>query len=240
MDSKYRGRLSAIGALPRSQSEVAYDAIKQDILSCAIEPNKRLTEVELADRYGVGRASVRTALNRLYQEALVDVLPRYGYVVAGQDEIEPKDVYEVQLALEPAVARLAAGRVNRERLLELDRLCSRASAIRSMDDAKRFLHANTNFHAAVAYATGNALMARLVRILFERLERLIYASGRAEEVVRHVAHSHGTLIELLIDGRAADAEKAARDQVGHNHGIILAVVAGKAPPRPTAGGRRRR
>ncbi len=222
----YRGRLGIVGATTTSQAEAAYDAIKQDILSCKIKPKERLTETELAERYNLGRASIRVALNRLYQEALIDVLPRYGYVVAGDDELDAQDLYQLQLVLESTSARLAAGRVDAKQLIELDRACAEAKTVNSIEDATRFLHANTNFHVAVATATGNALLARFVRILFERLERQIYASGRAEEVVRHVAHTHEDVIELLIAGRADEVEAAVRRQVSHNHDIIRAVTTG--------------
>lgn len=220
----YRGRLQMVGATAMSQAAVAYDAIKQDILSCTIKPGERLTEADLAERYYLGRASIRVALNRLYQEALIDVLPRYGYVVVGDDELDARDLYQLQLVLESASARLAAGRADAKQLLELDRACAEASTVNSLEDATRFLHANTNFHVAVATASGNALLARFVRILFERLERQIYASGRAEEIVRRVAHTHEDVIDVLVAGKAEEAEKLVRRQVGHNHDIIRAVT----------------
>lgn len=225
--SNYRGRLGVVGATATSQAEAAYDAIKQDILTCTIKPKQRLTEADLAERYNLGRASIRVALNRLYQEALIDVLPRYGYVVTGDDELDAQDLYQLQLVLETTSARLAAGRADARQLIELDQACAEAATVNSLDDATRFLHANTNFHVAVATATGNALLARFVRILFERLERHIYASGRAEEVVRRVAHTHEDVIELLVAGRAEDVEEAVRRQVSHNHDIIRAVTTGR-------------
>lgn len=225
----YRGRLHMVGAAATSQAEIAYDAIKQDILTCTIKPGERLTEADLAERYSLGRASIRVALNRLYQEALIDVLPRYGYIVAGDDELHAQDLYQLQLVLETTSARLAAGRTDTRQLIELDRACAEAAKVNSIEDATRFLHANTSFHVAVATASGNALLARFVRILFERLERHIYASGHAEEVVRRVAHTHEDVIELLVAGRPEEVEAAVRRQVGHNHDIIQAVIAGRKP-----------
>lgn len=223
----YRGRLSVVGAEATSQADAAYDAIKTDIVQCVIAPHAHLTEAGLAARYHLGRASVRVALNRLYQEALVDVLPRYGYVVAGDDELGTRDLYQVQLVLEPVVAWLAAGRVDAQYLLDLNARCASAKTVRTHEDATRFLQANTIFHEAVAHATGNALMARFVRILFERLERQIYASGKAVEIVRNVAHTHDDLIAVLAEGRHDDAEATARQQVAGNHLIITQTMTGR-------------
>ncbi|MGZ6098277.1 MAG: GntR family transcriptional regulator [Myxococcaceae bacterium] len=214
-----------------SEADVAYDLIKQGILSCAIRPQERLTEAGLEKRVKLGRAAVRSALKRLYQEALVDVLPRYGYVVAGMDELHVDDLYELQLVLEPTAARLAAGRVDPGDLRALDLACRDATDLRTEDDATRFLEANTRFHVAIAAASGNALLARFVRILYERQERQMYASGRAAEILRRSAHHHGPLVELLIAGQAEEAESVARSQILHNHKIILAALAERAGPR---------
>lgn len=217
--------MSIYDSAGQSQADLAYQLIKRDILTCVIEPSSRMTETELGERYGVGRASVRTALNRLYQEAFVDVLPRYGYLVAPQSLSDAKDLFQLQLVLEPAAGRLAAGRVDAKQLMELDEACRATQNISTSDDAAAFLHANTNFHAAVAAATGNPLMARFVRILFERLERFLYASGFFEEVVRDVRHSHGEIVELLVSGQAEKAEHAIYEQVGSNHQRILDSLA---------------
>jgi len=132
-----------LGAERTSQADVAYDKIKTDILQCVIPPRSRLTVLDLVERYGLGRASVRVALNRLYQEALVDVIPRFGYVVAGDDELGARDLYQLQLILEPTVAGLAAGRVDGAQLLDLDDRCRRAHDVQTIEDAHDFLNANT-------------------------------------------------------------------------------------------------
>lgn len=234
--SNYRGRLSAVGEAATSQAEAAYDAIKTAILRCDIPPRSRLTEAELADRFGVGRAAIRVAMNRLYQEALVDVLPRYGYLVAGEDELDARDLYQLQLILESTSAGLAAGRVDAAGIRMLDQRCIDAKEVRSLKDAEAFLQANTQFHAAVAHSTGNALLSRFVRILFERLERQIFSAQNAVDIVGAVAHSHESLVELLIAGRSAEAENAARQQVAHNQQIIMDAMAGRSRASETNAG----
>lgn len=205
----------------QSQADIAYEKIKQDILTCVIEPKSRLTEVELVRRYDFGRAAVRSALIRLNHEALVDALPRYGYVVAGHDELGALDLFQIQLLLDPAAGRLAAGRVDARLLAELDVACAETQLLGGVTGAVQFLQANTNFHAAVAQASGNALLARYIRIFYERMERLLYASGRIELIVQDVAHTHQDIIEQLVCGNAEGAEAAIRDQISRSHQIML-------------------
>jgi len=79
-------------------------------------------------------------------------------------------------------------------------------------------------------------MARFVRILFERLERQIYAAPNAIEIVRHVAHTHDDLVELLVEGRGAEAEEEVRAQVAHNHQIIVDAMSGRTAESTTTRG----
>lgn len=207
-----------IGNDNRSQADQAYDVVKSDIIHCTLRPNARLTENELVERYGFGRAAIRVALNRLSEEALVEAIPRFGYIVAGDDEFDRKDLHELQLILEPAAAALAAGRVDATHLLELDERCrSAAASVESVDDARAYLQANIGFHTAVAHATGNSLLARFVRILFERMQRQVFAGPNAVAIARNAAHTHEDLIRHLVDGNAEAAEQTARDQVERIH-----------------------
>ncbi len=54
-------------AATRPLAESAYQLIKRAIIRCDLEPGQQVREEQLADRFGVGRATVRPALKRLYQ-----------------------------------------------------------------------------------------------------------------------------------------------------------------------------
>lgn len=210
----------------KSQGDLAYQLIKRDILTCVLEPSSRITEGEFAERYGLGRASVRTALSRLSQEALVEVLPRYGYIIAPQTIRDARDLFELQRILEPPAHRIAAGRVDAQYIAELDEACEKAAqSITTAEEASAYLHANTQFHVAVAAATGNVLMARFVRILFERLDRFLHSSSHFVEVIQEVAHSHNEVVDHLISGRSEEAAKAIHDSLEKSHKIILDAFA---------------
>lgn len=207
--------------LAMTYEEKVYLQLKNDIIQCVITPETRLTEAWIAEHYGFGRAAVRAALKMLSQDSFVESLPRYGYVVAGREEHDTQNLFQMQMLLEPEVARLAAGRVNPEALKKADQECEEKSHIQTFEEATDWLHTNTRFHQLVASYTGNSLMMRFVVVLFERLERQLYASNCLTEAVRCAAHSHGSLVQALIAGDAATAEKITRDQVHETHMQII-------------------
>src|SRR6266567_1174898 len=56
--------------------------LREDIVGCVLAPGESCSESQLAELYGVGKASVRRALAALSREGLVTARPRQGHTVA--------------------------------------------------------------------------------------------------------------------------------------------------------------
>ena len=50
---------------PRQMNDFAEERLRVAILWCELEPGETVTEAEIAERFGVGRAAARAALERL-------------------------------------------------------------------------------------------------------------------------------------------------------------------------------
>lgn len=66
---------------PQQKTEFAEERLTQAILWCEIAPGATATEVELAERFGLGRAATRAALARLSAFGLIQPIPRMGWRV---------------------------------------------------------------------------------------------------------------------------------------------------------------
>src|SRR6185437_10344133 len=131
--------------------------IKGDIVRCRLEPGQQVTEEQLAQRYKVGRAAVRAALKRLYQEEFVQAMTPKRFMIAPITLQYVTELFDLRLLLEPAAAHRAAGRVDASRLRSLNELCQAHYRVGDHESAAAFLSANTEFHAAVAQAAGSTL-----------------------------------------------------------------------------------
>ena len=60
-------------------SELAYESIKAQILSCKIRPGERINIDQYSESLGVSTTPVREALSKLQQEGLVQYIPRTGW-----------------------------------------------------------------------------------------------------------------------------------------------------------------
>jgi DNA-binding GntR family transcriptional regulator len=212
---------------PRSLARQAYEALKQDILTCALPPGAQIFENELAARYGMSKTPVREALNLLGQEGLVQVLPRRGYLVAPVTLRDVQEVFQLRLLLETAAAELAAEHITEEALRQLNALVAVRYTYRDRASYARFLRANRAFHVAVAQASGNQRLAAFVGKLLEDMERILHLGLDLRDSAEEMAAEHGELVDALLKGDGALARKVVTEQLQNSRKRVLEALVGQ-------------
>jgi DNA-binding GntR family transcriptional regulator len=207
--------------------EDVYSQLRQEIISCALQPGAELREAELADRFRVSTSPVRDALLRLEADGLVVVFPRKGYRVAPISLRDASDLFDLRAIIEEAGARQAAKRAADAELAALD-------LFRHFDedsDEVEFVSYNRDFHCAVLALSGNRRLLELGRDVIDEFDRLIIVSLA---VIGHdrprLVREHCAIIDALQerDGRRAAkllAEHVTRAKKRVLDGLSRAVVA---------------
>ena len=205
-------------------SERVYEQMRTDILRCILPPGEQLTEAELAERYELGKAPVRTALTRLRHDGLVQSTPRRGWVVTPITLRDARELFQIRLILEPQVARLAAGRIDEERLRRLDELVQRGYRPGDPESQAAFLEANREFHLAIAEASGNARLTRMVNSCMEEIGRLLHIGLATDDYGDKYQHEHRELIQALVDGDEAAAESITYAAIRGGEEMVLQAL----------------
>ena len=73
-------------------SEIVLESLREQIINGTLQPQEKLVEAEIAQKFGLSRGPVREALRQLAVEGLVDYCPNKGCTVAL---LSPQDAYEV-------------------------------------------------------------------------------------------------------------------------------------------------
>jgi DNA-binding GntR family transcriptional regulator len=205
-------------------SDRAYDRIRHDIIICAIAPGTEISEAQLCAHYKLGKAPVRMALNRLAHDGLVRAIPRRGYRVTGVTLKDIHDVFELRLMLEPAAARMAAGRVNAQRLRALDEACRAGYQPGDAKSTSRFLEANKAFHVEIARAAGNARLADAVEQLLDEMTRLLHLGLGLRNRSYELEREHRSLVKALARGDGGNAERICREQIETARSMVLSAI----------------
>lgn len=217
------------GSAPmRTLTEKAYQCIKDGIVRSEIEEGVFLSEKEIMRRYQIGRTPFREACNRLHHEHLLEVVPRRGYLVSQMSLQEVRDLFEVRVLVEGAVAELAAARATVREIDELARLADQRlppNPSRKGDNDRAEL--NAIFHLRLATMAHNRELMRLENSVLERTKRLAY----------NVAHSLGvegqemslqTLHLPIVDAIRRRDRAAARRAVIHDIHQAQTILVGLA------------
>ena len=202
----------------------AYERIRHDIITCEIAPGTEISEPQLCTQYRLGKAPVRMALTRLAHDGLVRAIPRRGYRVTPVTLKDIQDVFELRLMLEPAAARMAAGKVDAPRLRVLDEACRPGYIPNDAKSITRFLEANTAFHVAIAESTGNGRLATMVAQLLEQMTRLLHLGLGLRNRSQEMQHEHRALVKALACGDGETAQRISRDEIEAARSMVLSAI----------------
>lgn len=186
----------------RSLKEAAVQQIRAAISHGELKPGKRVTELGLAKRLGVGQATIRETLIELEHQGYIQRSGPRKTFVASLTRLDVNEHYVVRSRLEAlAVELLGAAKVRQ--VEHSAAACRRMVKAAKAGDIEEFCAADLEFHRGLWRATGN-------RVLFEVLERLVPRIF-ALDVIRPsifnraklagIAQVHSELLRLLAEGR---------------------------------------
>ena len=214
-------------------NDIAYRAIKDDIISCALQPGEDISEGVLAARYRLGKAPIRSAMMRLRQEGLVVSRGRQGNAVSALTLRDVREIFQLRLVLEVTAVRLAAGKVDAKRLRALNEAAHATWSPDAGSGESTYLRANRELHRYVAESSGNRRLAALVVGLMEQHERIVRLGLALQNREHEFHHFHDDLVEALIEGdgdRAAQLTEAALRGGQRKVMEALADSAAQLPP----------
>ena len=194
-------------AADRNLNDIAYAAIKDDIISCALQPGEEVSEGLLVARYGLGKAPIRSAMMRLRQEGLIVSRGRQGNTVSPVTLRDIQEIFQLRLVLDVTAVRLAAGKVDAGRLRALNEAAHAAYPADDRAGQTAYLRANRAFHRYVAECSGNQRLVALVVGLMEQHERIVHLGLALQRREHEFHHYHDDLVGALIEG---DADRAAQ------------------------------
>jgi DNA-binding GntR family transcriptional regulator len=187
-----------------------YEQLHQRIVSGDIAQGERLTELALAEEFGISRTPVREALRRLEQDGLVERSAQ-GMQVRRRSPDEILEIYEVRILLEAAAARSAATHRSALDLVRLEQL--HESMLKTpTDHAETLVAINRRFHELIWATSHNATLADLLTRLNSHLLRYRHTTLTHGDRWQTVLKDHAELLDAIRDG---DGDRAAEIAAAH-------------------------
>jgi len=183
--------------------------IRDDIVTLRLRPGVRLSENELALRFGTSRAPVREALIRLVEEGLIEVLPQRGSFVSRISLAAMQRARFVREALEIAVIRRAAER-GLSPAAQKKIMASLADQENAQSDPETFTLADDAFHRAFADDIGIAQIWPVLDREKSQFDRIRFLSLPVRTPVESLIAQHKGILEAVLNRDPESAEAAMR------------------------------
>lgn len=215
----------------KSLAERIEQEIERRIVSGEFASGARLSEVALADMFGVSRGPVREALQGLRRAGLVEIVANKGALVRRPNPEEAAGLYELRAALFAVMAEQLAAIASPGDIARLAENV-RASETAIRDGAfETYYRLNLDFHEAIATLSGLGRAAVVYRDLVKEMHlfrRRALLAGPA--ALKRSLAEHKAILKALRAGDGEQAFAAARAHIKAGKGRFMAAVAeGDAP-----------
>lgn len=189
-------------------TQEVYETLRRMIMDFELAPGARVTETELADQFRVSRTPIREALHRLETEELLTIRPKQGCFIRQVDIEEISNYYDVRVGLEAMAVELACQHMPDEALRELaERWNPRYRAV-GISTPEKIRHLEESFHMDLAGHSGNAVLARYLRDVNDRIRVVRRLGFPNDKSIADTFEEHFRICVLLIK-RDADASREA-------------------------------
>jgi GntR family transcriptional repressor for pyruvate dehydrogenase complex len=215
----------------RNISDQVYEQLRDMIYRGEMGPGDRLmSERDMAALFKVGRPTVRTAVQRLTDQGLIESRRGVGTFVLGQEQTAEKrpllqvlngeafsiaDIQEVRMALESKSAELAAQRATDEDIRQIKKGLERM--VRERKDHQIRINTDISFHMNIAYASKNIVQIHLMKSFYDvQIYAMSYSYATVLESLHIddlIDHQHHRIFEAIQKHDAAQAREAMETHI---------------------------
>lgn len=198
-------------------------AMRTRIINGEVAAGAALSELALADEFGVSRTPVREALKQLQTEGLVEIRPRVGTFVTSPSRREIIELFEIKELLEGAAARLLAQRGNVPELEALKENLAQADRAVRRDDRERYGTLVHDFHDLLIQGADNSKLEAHYRTLMNQLAyaRLVQTSLARPGRPLESDNEHHLVLDLILQKDGDNAERVMREHVRASRRAVL-------------------
>jgi DNA-binding GntR family transcriptional regulator len=183
-----------------SKTDMVAALIRELIITGELTAGQQLRQRDLAQRFGVSQTPVREAMRRLESEGLVIGDTHRGFTVVMPDDGPIEENFQIRAALESLGASLAARKIDKAGLADLQQLNRRMQAM--AEDDPHYAELNREFHFTLYQYSRSPLLMSLMRLLWASL----HGGPRVRRTHAESARQHDAILDAL---RAGDADAAS-------------------------------
>lgn len=216
--------------------EQTRDRIFHYILDENLEVGTKLpNEFVLADKFEVGRSTIREAVKQLVSQGILSVKQGSGTYVTSTTPLDQDplglrgvkdkmklawDLVNVRMILEPEIAEMAALNATDEDIRRLEELCDEVEA--KINNREAYVQADIAFHVWIASCTKNTVMEQLIPIIDTAV--LMFVNVTHQKLKPETVMTHRMVTEAIAAHDPLGAKSAMGMHITFNRDLIRKLM----------------
>lgn len=208
--------------MPDDSKPAVTDALRAAILTGEYAPRQRLVEIDLCERFGTSRFILRSALQELAAQGLVEFQRNRGARVRDISLAEAIEITEVRILLEGHLAARAAGRVSKADAAMLRRIVKDMRTAVHKSELLTYSDLNATLHSAIRDIAAHETTARLLRQLRDQTVRHQFSLSLVPGRPSVSLPQHEAIVAAISARKPDEAQQAMHE---HLQSVIQAFQA---------------
>lgn len=192
-------------------------------------------EFELAEKFGVGRSTIREAVKGLVSKGVLEVRRGSGtYVISttslendplGLAKFQDKyklalELFDVRLMLEPDIASLASEYATKEEKERLKSLCDEVEQLYL--NGKNHISKDIEFHTCIARCSKNRVVETLIPVINSAV--MTFANLTHRSLMQETIDTHRAITNAILEGDGIGAKCAMIMHLTYNRQKLMEML----------------
>ena len=208
--------------MPEDSKPAVTEALRAAILAGEYAPKQRLVEIDVCERFGTSRFILRSALQELAAQGLVEFQRNRGARVRDVSFAEAIEITEVRILLEGLLAARAAKRATKSDLAALRKLVKDMRSAVEKSQLLTYSELNAQLHVAIRDIAAHETAARVLRQLRDQTVRPQFSLSVVPGRPMVSLPQHEAIVAAIS---AREPEQAERAMHSHLQSVIEAFRA---------------
>jgi len=208
--------------MPDDSRPAVTEALRAAILAGEYAPKQRLVEIDLCERFDTSRFILRTALQELAAQGLVEFQRNRGARVRDVSLAEAIEITEVRILLEGLLAARAAERVTKADAAILRKIVKDMRTAVDRSELLVYSELNARLHGSIRDIASHETAARLLRQLRDQTVRHQFTLSLVPGRPTVSLPQHEAIVAAIVAREPGEAE---RDMHAHLQSVIEAFRA---------------
>lgn len=185
----------------QSKQKLAYEQIKNAIVTCQLKPGSALIEMDLSEALGISRTPIREALHKLSSIGLVDFIPGKGAFVSNINREDVIELFELIEVLEiQAINRYIHGDNNSQTELLKENLEKQKEYIEGNTKvAECFFDLDNKFHDLIVQGANRRRLMIMLDTLKDQVSRL-RALTKDDKELHNISYKfHESILNSILE-----------------------------------------